>query len=337
MLLLVALWLCSVGSACFFGSVSLPAAQIIHALLAFGDIDPLVSTIVWELRIPRVFLAAVCGGGLALAGVCLQGVLKNALADPFTLGISQGAACGASLCLVGSSLFGSALFGGMIGIALASFCGALFAMLGTLWLGAHGGRFDAPSVLLAGIAMATFLGALVALVKALHEDSIASIVFWIMGSFQGRSWESLPLLVLTFVPAVLTLCCVWRSLDLFALGDEHAQSIGLNVSWVRFLVLVAASFMTAGCVAVAGVIGFVGLVVPHIVRLLLGVQNGVLLIGAFFGGGILVLWADVVARTLIPDGQEIPVGVVTALLGGPFFAWLVWKKGRGSSGGEGSV
>lgn len=224
--------------------------------------------------------------------------------------------------------------GGMLGagishaglVAPAALIGALAALGCALWLGRGDGAFSRESVILAGIAVAAFLGALVALVKALNEESVTSIVFWIMGSFQGRGWSSLPLLLATLVPGLLATSLGWRALDVLALGDEQAAQTGLDVSRARLWLLAGASCMTAGCVAVAGVIGFVGLVVPHVLRLLLGWGHGPLLTAAFFGGGILLVWADVLARCVLSGGQELPVGVVTALLGGPFFALLVRRR-----------
>ena len=228
-----------------------------------------------------------------------------------------------------------ALLGGLPGlagfshaglVAPAALAGALAALGGALWLGRGDGAFSRESVILAGIAVAAFLGALVALVKALNEESVTSIVFWIMGSFQGRGWNSMPLLLATTLPGLLITALGWRTLDVLALGDEQAAQSGLDVGRTRLWLLAGASCMTAGCVAVAGVIGFVGLVVPHVLRLLLGWGHGALLTAAFFGGGVLLVWADVLARCVLSGGQELPVGVVTALLGGPFFALLVRRR-----------
>ncbi len=329
--LLSLLWLAVIVFACFLGSVPLKAQDIALALwhyLSGDSAGTLTQKIVLDLRLARILLASLAGAALALSGVCLQGVLQNDLAEPFTLGISQGAACGASLLLTGSvSLFlGPLPLGQTELVALSAFAGALLATLGTLLLGARASRLDRSSVILAGIAMSTFLGALLALVKALNEESVASIVFWIMGSFQGRSWDDLPLLLIPLLLGLGLLGFSWRALDMFFLEDMAASQAGLHVARARVLVLIAASLMTAGCVAVAGIIGFVGLVVPHILRLMLGPSHAPLLVGAVFGGGILLVVADLLARTLLPEGQEIPVGVVTALIGGPFFAWLLGRR-----------
>lgn len=327
---LVLIWLASAPLACLPGPYPLEPDVVMAALRAFfsGDgAEEVPVLVVGGIRLARVCLALLCGGGLAVAGVALQGVLRNPLADPFTLGISAGAACGASLAIaLGGPLavaFGLSHTALVAGAAMA---GALVALVLALWLGRGQGAFSRESVILAGIAVAAFLGALVALVKALNEESVTSIVFWILGSFQGRGWESLPLLLATLVPGLICVGLGWRRLDVLALGGEEAAHLGLAVGRARFWLLAGASCMTAGCVAVAGVIGFVGLVVPHVLRLLMGVAHGPLLAGAFFGGGALLLWADVAARCVLDGGRELPVGVLTALLGGPFFALLVWRR-----------
>ena len=342
---LVVVWLVSLPLACLPGPVPLSAQSVFRALAALAGFastpdDPALTGVVVSIRLARVCLAALCGGALAMAGAALQGVLRNPLADPFTLGISAGAACGASMAIaLGGPLV--AMLGsipwvgnvpGLVGfshaglVAPAALIGALAALGCALWLGRGDGAFSRESVILAGIAVAAFLGALVALVKALNEESVTSIVFWIMGSFQGRGWSSLPLLLATLVPGLLATAFGWRALDVLALGDEQAAQTGLDVGRARLWLLAGASCMTAGCVAVAGVIGFVGLVVPHVLRLLLGWGHGPLLTSAFFGGGVLLVWADVLARCVLSGGQELPVGVVTALLGGPFFALLVRRR-----------
>ncbi|MDD6181759.1 MAG: iron ABC transporter permease [Desulfovibrionaceae bacterium] len=326
----VLIWLASVPLACWAGPLPFSLTEVWQGMLArcglmdAGQLDGRALLIIGDIRLARVVLALLCGGALAVAGATLQGVLRNPLADPFTLGISAGAACGASLVLGGGGLW-LARYGLATGgaVAAAAFAGALAALACALALGRGGGSFARETVILAGIAVATFLGAVVALIKALNEESVTSIVFWIMGSFQGRGWDSLPWLAVPLLCGGAVIACRWRELDVLALGDRQAAQLGLNVGRTRLLLLAGASCMTAACVAVSGVIGFVGLVVPHILRHWLGAGHGPLLAGAWLGGGILLVWADVLARTALGGGQELPVGVVTSLLGGPFFAALV--------------
>ena len=311
--LLAILWCASLPLACLPGPVPVAVADVWQALGAVVGLCPpadgSVQLVVGQIRLARVLLGLLCGGALAVAGVALQGVLRNPLADPFTLGISAGAACGASMAIALGGSLGIWAGGLAVGlsaaatVSLAALLGSLLALGGALWLGSGQGSFRRETVILAGIAVAAFLGAVVALVKALNEESVTSIVFWIMGSLQGRGWDSVPLLLATLLPGLLVVLPGWRKLDMLALGDEQAAHLGLAVGRTRFWLLAGASCMTAGCVAVAGVIGFVGLVVPHVLRMLLGSAHGPLLYGAFLGGGILLVWADVLARCVLSGGQ----------------------------------
>ncbi len=347
---IILLWFCSIPLATLMGPMDLSVKDVTHLLAAYlgliesTGLDPSKLLVVGDIRLARVVLALLCGGALAVAGVALQGVLKNPLADPFTLGISAGAACGASVSLTLhapltaflGNFFSITLMHNLGGVtAVSAFLGAILALFLTLMLSSNSAQGTSiiqntqrDTVILSGIAVATFLGALVALIKALNEESVTSIVFWIMGSFQGRTWDSLPLLAIPIIIGLLLIILFWRELDLLNIGNIQATQMGLNVARVRFCLLLGASIMTAGCVAVAGIIAFVGLVVPHILRLCLGANHGPLLIAAWFLGGILLVLADVLARTILSGGQELPVGVVTALVGGPFFALLVRHKGR---------
>ena len=330
---LAAFWVCALPLSCLIGPVAISPAEVFQAFwarlgLTAPPADHASFLVVGNIRLARVVIAALCGGALAMAGVTLQGVLRNPLADPFTLGISAGAACGASLVITAGEAASSAALPGFSRaglIAPAALAGALLALFGSIWLGSAKGVLRRESVVLAGIAVSAFLGALVALIKALHEESVTSIVFWLLGSLQGRSWESLPLLLVTLVPGFLVVSLNFRRLDLLCLGDEEAAQMGLNVRRARFCLLAGAGMMTAGCVAVTGIIAFVGIVAPHLLRIFLGGSHGPLLAGAFFGGGLLLVFADALARCL-PGGQELPVGVVTALLGGPFFALLIRRR-----------
>ncbi len=329
---LVLVWLAAIPMACLFGPYPLPFADTLAMLCRFLGFAPgaygneTAMLVVGEIRLARTCAALVCGGLLGVAGVTLQGGLRNPLADPFTLGISAGAACGASLAIAWQPYFVWIGLGQGALISTSALAGALMALAAALLLGRGGGRFGRETVILAGIAVAAFMGALVALVKALNEESVTSIVFWLMGSLQGITFDSLPILVALAIPGLLVCALLWRRLDALLLGDEEAASLGMNPGASRLWLLAAASCMTAGCVATCGIIGFVGLVVPHMLRMLFGPCHGPLLAGVFFAGGLFLLLADCLARSVLDGGQELPVGVVTALVGGPFFAFLVWKR-----------
>jgi iron complex transport system permease protein len=292
-----------------------------------ATVDRTTEVVVWGIRFSRVILAGLVGASLALAGVVFQGLLLNPLADPFTIGVSTGGAFGvAVLVLMGTG--GSFL--GLTPLPLAALAGSLLALGAVLLLSREAGRIRKETLILAGIVVSTFLSALISLIKSLDEESLSTIVFWIMGSFSGRGWVHVGLLLPYALLGTLLTLRHSRELDILALGEEHSHYLGVAVSRVRLTLLVGASLLTAGAVSVSGVIGFVGLVVPHLMRMWLGPAHGRLLVLSALGGALTLIWADVIARTLLASGQELPVGVVTALLGGPFFFYLLkTRRARG--------
>jgi iron complex transport system permease protein len=283
--------------------------------------------VIWDIRLSRVVLSGLVGASLATAGVIFQGLLLNPLADPFTIGVSTGAAFGVAL-LITLGVGGSFL--GLSPLPLGALMGALGAMVAVLLLSREVGRIRKETLILAGIVVSTFLAALISLIKSLDEESLSAIVFWIMGSLSGRGWIHVGF-ILPYLAAGLLLGAIYhRELDIMALGEEQSHHLGVAVSRVRVNLLLGASLLTAGAVSVSGVIGFVGLVVPHLVRVLAGPSHGRLLALSALTGALLMIWADVLARVVLPGGQELPVGVVTALIGGPFFFYLL--KSRRSRG-----
>ncbi len=337
----------SVIAGCAFGSVNVSFVNVAKTFLAVWSHQPLadvqvamsngtiftmpyatLTQIVMDLRLPRTLLAVASGFGLALAGTVFQGVLRNPLADPFTLGVSSGAACGAALAI---SLGASAIAHGF-GIPLFAFVGALLSLLVVLVLGGISRGLQRESLVLAGIVVSAFLAAVISLIKALDESSVTGIVFWVMGSFQGRGWAELALMAPGLLVGVSVIFCLHREVDILALGDTAATHLGLSSANHRLILLVAASAITAGCVAVSGIIGFVGLVVPHVCRLVWGAEQKILLPASACVGAILLVWADIGARCLLPGGIELPVGVITALLGGPFFCYLLYRQVAGKAG-----
>ena len=329
---LAAASLASVFLACALGPMPVPLADVARSLgslvgLSHPPADELWRTVVVELRLPRVCLSWAVGAALAVSGTVFQGILRNPLADPFTLGVSTGAAFGATVGIffgLGAGLFA----GGAGGLPPAAMAGALLALGAVLLLGRSGGVLRRETLVLAGIVTATFLSALISLLKSLDEESVSSIVFWIMGSFQGRGWPHVRLLSPYLLLGLLLVWRYSRELDILALGETQARQLGVDAGRVRLRLLVGASLITGASVAVSGVIGFVGLVVPHLVRLVQGAEHRPLLVSSGLLGGVLLLWSDVLARTLLPGGEEMPVGVVTALLGGPFFCLLLHRRGK---------
>ncbi len=328
---------CSVGAACLFGPMDIPAAKVAALLWSrflglLGFTSPLPSTapswevVVLDIRLSRIVLSCLVGMCMGVAGTVFQGILRNPLADPFTLGVSSGAAFGATLVIY---LGLTQTFFGLTLLPVAGLIGSLGALAVVITLGRIHGELRRETLILAGIVVATFLAALISLLKALDEEAVSAMIFWIMGSFQGRTWHHVFLLL----PSMLVgICCIWRysrELDILCLGDEQARHLGVDVGRVRIVLLVGASLMTGAAVAVSGVIGFVGLVVPHVVRMLQGSEHRPLLIMSGLLGALLLLWSDVLAKNLLDGGVELPVGVVTALLGGPFFCLLLKRRVHG--------
>ncbi|MEU4471380.1 iron ABC transporter permease [Micromonospora sp. NPDC023888] len=319
------------------GPVSLPPGSVAAELLNLipgvhldSGLTEREIAIVTELRLPRVVLGLLVGGLLAMAGGCYQGVFRNPLADPYLLGVAAGAglAVTAAIALGGAGQAG-AISGLPMTIPLAAFAGSLLAVTMTYVLGAAGGgeRRGSPAMLiLAGVAVSAFLSAGQTYLLQRHSDSIQPVYSWLLGRLATAGWHDV-LLVLPY--AALTTVVVLlhrRELDVLAVGDDEARSLGLHPQRTRYLLIAAASLGTAAAVSATGLIGFVGIIVPHTVRLLAGSSYRVILpMSLLFGGAFLAL-TDVVARTAAAP-SEVPIGVVTALLGGPFFV-LVLRTAR---------
>lgn len=279
-------------------------------------------TIIFHFRLARVILAVLVGAALAGAGVVLQGLLQNPMADPYILGISSGAALGAALAL----LFGlGSLAFGVFAVPALAFIGAAVTALAVYHLARTGGRVPMTTLLLAGIAMGSFLSALTSLVMVISGENLHQVIFWLMGGFGGRGWEQVQVLLPYVVAGSLPLFLLARELNLLLLGEEPAQHLGVEVERLKQVLLGSATLLAASAVAVSGIIGFVGLIVPHAVRLLVGPDHRVLLPASIFAGAIFLAVADTLAR-VVAAPLEIPVGVITALCGGPFFLYLLRSK-----------
>jgi iron complex transport system permease protein len=325
--------LLSIVAATGVGRLHFPWKTVIEAigeglgLLQSDTVERTPLLVVFDIRLSRVVLSFLVGSALGVAGSVFQGILRNPLADPFTIGVASGAAFGAALALAFG--LGGTSYLGLGTIPLVALMGALGALTLVVMLGRVQGKVRRDTLVLAGIVVATFLSALIALVKALDEEAVSAIVFWVMGSFQGRGWIhvgfSLPYLLLGLYLVLRRS----RELDILTLGEVQARQLGVEVEKVRSRLLIGGSLLTAAAVSVSGVIGFVGLVIPHLVRMCLGATHQRLMIFSALLGGLALLWSDVVARTLLPGGEELPVGVVTALVGGPFFCLLLKRRKGG--------
>jgi iron complex transport system permease protein len=313
-----------------FGRLEIPPLAVLRSVaVGLGlsedpSLDPTWQMVVVNLRLSRICLSMLVGMALAVAGTIFQGILRNPLADPFTIGVSTGAAFGASLALFLG--LGAHVFLGLGLLPLAALAGAIGALFAVVALGRVNGQLRRDTVVLAGIVVATFLSALISLIKSLDEESVSSIVFWVMGSFQGRGWSHV-VFALPYMVAGLILAGFYsRELDLLSMGDTQARQLGVDVQRIRLRLLIGASLLTGAAVSVSGVIGFVGLLVPHLIRMTLGAEHRPLLILSGLLGGIALLWSDVLARILLPGGEELPVGVVTAIFGGPFFCLFLTRR-----------
>ena len=293
--------------------------------ILFGELDELSRTILFTIRMPRVMLAAFVGASLAISGACLQGLFRNPLADPGLIGVSAGAALGAAFAIVFSSHFISLNFLGPYLIPFSAIIGSASVII-ILFIITKGFGYDGVTyMLLAGIAVNAIAGVGIGLLTYISDDSeLRSLTFWTMGSFGGITW---PLIIPALV--VILLSIIWiiglsRKLDLIQLGDVEASRLGINIKKVRFGVIISSAVVVGISVALSGMIGFVGLVVPHLVRLLGGVNHLYVLIGSAIFGSILMVISDMMCRIIISPA-ELPVGLITSGLGSPFFLWLIFK------------
>ncbi|MBN2058006.1 MAG: iron ABC transporter permease [Candidatus Saganbacteria bacterium] len=293
----------------FFGSVSIAPEKLWQ------------SEIVWQIRLPRVILAGLIGLLLSLSGVILQGVLRNPLADPYILGISAGGAVGAALAI---SMGGGIVVLGMSSVPIAAFIFSLLAVFIVYKLAKVGGRTAPETLILAGVALSAFCSAILALI-IIVSGNLQTIYFWLLGSLAWASWGN----VITVAPyALIGAGIVYfysKELNALLLGEEMAATLGIDVEQVRLILIVVASVMTAAAVSVAGLIGFVGLIVPHWVRLLIGPNHRLLIPIASLSGMLLMILADTLARTMLAP-LEIPIGIIMSLIGAPFFLYLLRRR-----------
>ncbi len=319
-LLLVLAVVTAVAALCL-GSELLPPQQVWRILREGEASSDSASVIVWQLRLPRMAMAAMVGVLLSVAGVILQGLLRNDLADPYTIGVSSGAAMGASAAVLAGW---EARWHGF-GVPLAAFVCAMAATMLVLAVARRGGVLRVPVFLLAGIVVGSFMWSVVTLLLTLAGADVGRVLFWLMGSFADAEWTRVRLLLPFGVLGVVGLRAMAYGLNAFALGEESAAHLGFEVETLKRVAIVLAALCTAAAVSVSGIIGFVGLVVPHIARRLFGADHRQLFWSAAILGAVLMVWADTLARS-IARPAEIPVGVITALLGAPFFIALLRRE-----------
>jgi iron complex transport system permease protein len=326
---LVAALLGTVGMTVSVGSAAVGWADAYrvlahHFLGTEAAVDPVVDRIVWQLRLPRAMLACIVGGGLSIIGVAMQTLVRNPLAEPYILGISSGASAGASFFYLG---FLPPLLSKALTMPLAAFLGGLASITLVYLVARDGPRVSVARLLLAGVAMSALMASLTSFVtfSSPEPDKLRAVLFWLLGSLNGARWTELPLPAATTALGLVVLLGLARPLDAMLVGEEPAQSLGMPVERIKKGLIGLAALVTGTLVAVSGAIGFVGLIIPHAVRLLVGVPHRRLVPLSFLTGAIFLCWADLAARTILP-AQEVPVGILTALCGVPFFLVLLRRR-----------
>ena len=302
-------------------------ADYLWAVLTGGTIDADDVTryqIIWQIRTPRVLLAAVVGAGLAAVGAVIQALVRNSLADPYILGVSSGASVGA----VTVSLFGALSVLGIYAVSVGAFLGAIAATALVYTIASGHVGVSPLRLVLTGVALSFGFQAVMSVMIyfAPTAEATGTVLFWTMGSFGAATWGALPVAAAVVIAGLLVLRRFSRQLDVMALGDETAASLGIDATRIRRVLFVLTAVMTGAMVAVSGTIGFVGLVTPHITRMLIGATHARLLLIAPFLGAILMVWVDLLARTLVAP-RELPLGVLTAIIGVPVFISLMRRKG----------
>lgn len=302
------------------GAVSIPVREIANVLL-FGKTTE-HSSILMQIRLPRVLLCLVIGAGLAAVGGVMQGIFKNPLVDSYTLGMSSGAALGAVISIVTGVSFSIA---GISTTGVFAFIGAALTLMLVYSLAYKKHRISVNSLLLAGVAVSYFLSSVIAFFMLLSRNNIQHVVFWTMGSLSLTSWSKVAVAYATIIPGILALMLYTRELNILTMGDESAQYLGIDVEKLKRILLIISCIIVGSVVSVSGTIGFLGLVAPHIIRLLAGSDNRKVIPYSAILGAVLLILSDTLGRTLIQP-VEIPVGVMTSIMGGPFFIFLLRKQ-----------
>ncbi|MEG2290290.1 MAG: iron ABC transporter permease [Clostridium sp.] len=332
MIVLSLILLATIITAIAIGSTYIKPGEVYKVLLSkltngavYSDsFSVMTQNIIWEIRFPRVLLGAICGAGLALCGVLMQCVTKNPIAEPYILGISSGASCGAVAVIV----LGGMSSIGINSITTGAFVGSLISGILVFAIGTQMGKTTSTTrLVLSGMAISTIFSSLTNLLiySAENSNQAKSALFWTVGSLGGAKWEVLLFPFIMLVIVMIVAVIMSKSLDVLLLGDDSAIILGINVKLIKFIILILATLLTSALVAITGAIGFIGLVVPHICRTIAGSDHKKLIALSSLIGAIFLIASDILARGLFPP-IEIPIGIITSLVGGPFFLYLISKK-----------
>lgn len=285
------------------------------------DVPQAHHLIVWVVRLPRILMASLVGMGLAVVGASFQSLFRNPLADPHVLGISSGAALGAAIAMV---IRLPVPFASLSLVTVLAFIGAASTALLVYFSARTGGKVSTTNLLLAGVSVSFFMSALISIIMVFNRQEASKIIFWMMGSFNTSSWRNVTITAPVVLAGILFTTLFYRDFNLMFIGEDTAKNLGVNTERTKKFIVFLSSLITAVCVSFAGIIGFVGFLVPHLIRMLFGPNNKLLIPFSALLGAIFLLASDTVARTLAAPG-ELPVGAVTALIGSPYFIWLLLK------------
>lgn len=328
LLLLVMIFAISVGSAdlSMWDSLKIVLSRIpgIRHVIHVTEMTGAYERIVWQVRMPRVLISAMVGGALAVVGATFQGVFQNSLADPHILGVSSGAALGATFAMLTGI---SVSFMGLGTIGVFAFLGAMLTVLLVYQVAGVGGQISTTNMLLTGTAISTMLSSIISLLMTFHNDQISKVYMWTMGSFSSATWEKVLFLAIFVLIGVTVLVICSGKLNILMMGEEDAQCLGVDTVRMKTLLVIVSSLLVAASVSVSGIIGFVGLIIPHCVRMICGSDNRKLIPYVFFIGAIFLVFCDTIARTVAAP-TEIPVGIITSIFGAPYFIWLVATRRR---------
>lgn len=291
----------------------------IKRYISVDHISDSARTIIWNIRVPRVLLGVLVGASLSMAGAAFQGLLQNPMADPYVIGISSGAALGASIAIVFNIGF---IIPGISSITIFAFAGALVAVTLVYNIARTRNKVPVHTLLLAGVAIGQFFTAIMSFLMVIHDKAMTKIIYWTLGSLAGKGWAPVIRVSIPLILSMIIINFFARDLNIMITGEESAKSLGVNLERTKKYILLLGTLITSISVSISGIIGFVGLIIPHIVRLLLGPDHRILLPASALLGGVFMIFTDTIARTIISP-VEIPVGIITALFGGPFFIYLL--------------
>ena len=323
-----------VVASAMLGQLAVSPAEVVGSVLravgipnTWAPTDPIVESTLWVVRFPRIAMALAVGAALAVAGAVMQAIFGNPLAEPGVVGVSSGSALGASIAIVlGVTAFGTG------SLAIFAFLGGLGATLLVYFVSRANGRTEVVTLLLTGIAINAFAGAGLAFMLFVADSgSREQIVFWQLGSLNGSRWSEVVIVAVVGLIGTVVAVILGKRYDLLALGERNARHLGVDVEHLRVGSIVLVALLTGVAVAFVGIIAFVGLVIPHVVRMSIGPAHRPLIVASAFGGGALLVFADLLARSVVP-GADLPIGLLTSLVGGPFFFFLLFRQRRRSGG-----